>query len=148
MLRLPEAIEVAVSDTTGEALANILVELDLRWHGNYYFGTHMGLTAADGIARATSGAIEHSFRENQIVFPMDYKVPLDECDDTVGIGVLGSTEFISASSKAEGSRLVTAQAKVNWARAANADVLSRRIDVPVPVTQRVLRVALQLERAP
>jgi hypothetical protein len=148
MLQLPEAMEVAVSDTTGEALANILVNLDLRWHGNYYFGTHVGLTAADGIARATASAIAHSFRESQIAFPMDYKVPLAECDDTVGIGVLDSTEFISASREAASSGLVTAQAKGDWARAANADVLSRRIDVPVPVTQRVLRVALQLERSP
>jgi len=147
MLELPESIEVLVTDTVGRPLVGILVELDFRWHGNYYFGTHAGLSDSDGLARVPAAQIALASREDQSLFPMDYKVPLDQCDDTIAIGFLGANDFMSARADAIASGLVTARAKTAWARAANSNVLSRRIDIPVSAGQPTLRVPLQLEQA-
>jgi len=93
---LPAAIEVKVLTDDGSDIdgQEILVHLDLLWHGEYYCGVHMGLTDQAGTARISAGEIERQFDENRRLFPMDFKVPLDECDEVARIGIMGSRAFL------------------------------------------------------
>ena len=46
-LTLPSAIRVQVqasASETGAGLRDLLVTLNIAWHGQYYFGTLLGLT--------------------------------------------------------------------------------------------------------
>lgn len=52
-------------------MCGVLVAIDFGVDGRYYYGTLVGLTDVNGVARATREEIERDFSENQRFFLMD-----------------------------------------------------------------------------
>jgi hypothetical protein len=133
--RLPSEIVVVlkVERDCSFPLSDILVSLNLYCHGRYYYGDLIGLTDDSGTVRITRDRIQLDFDADERLFPMDYKVPLGETDPIVGIVVQGHSDFLSARSAVEESRMVRPDARAAYARARNADVQTSRTQVKLPV---------------
>src|SRR5262245_23731470 len=114
MLQLPPLIEVEVRGPNQEPLRDILVTVHISCEGRYYFGTQVGLTDRNGVARTTADRIKAEFELNRRTFLMDYKVSLDACDSVVTIGVPGGDEFSERRQTALTSSLIAPSAKQNW----------------------------------
>jgi len=93
MLVLPSELSVTFLDTTGNAVPGVLASLYLYWHGLDYYPFPFGLSDAAGLVRASAPEVERHFHEQQQLFPMDLKVPLEECDEEAGISIIGGAEF-------------------------------------------------------
>jgi hypothetical protein len=98
---------------------DLLVTLDLQVQGNYYHGTLVGLTDAHGVARLTRSELEAQFAQDRRTFPMDYRVPLSDCDSTVIVKLRGGQEFETQRQAAMGNPLVLPEATAQWDRARN-----------------------------
>ncbi len=134
--RLPSEIVVHLKAESGRSLPlhDILVSVNLYWHGRYYYGDLIGLTDDSGTVRITRDRIERDFDGSQYLFPMDLKVSLDETDPVIGIVVQGHLAFLAATKAVGENRMVTPEARAAYARARNADVLTARTQVKLPVT--------------
>jgi hypothetical protein len=145
---LPNEIVVHLKSTgNGSApLEELLVSLELYWRGLYYFGDLVGLTDDSGVVRITRDRILEDFALNQDLFPMDYKVPLDETDPVVGIIVRGGSEFLTLKTAVDTNPLVTPDARSAYARARNASVRTTRTQIDLLNAPRdLLPVELTLE---
>ncbi|HWZ59309.1 MAG TPA: hypothetical protein VNW46_10055 [Gemmatimonadaceae bacterium] len=122
MLSLPAviAVQLTLPNAAGISLHDILVAFDFQWHGHYYYGAWVGLTDASGMAQTTRESVGQAFAENRALFPMDYKVPLEECDSRVRVLVTGNQDYVDRRRMAESSRLVTREALGVYTRARNA----------------------------
>ena len=140
-MRLPSSIEVTVR-CDERRVPNILVWVSFRRGGHDYFRTHIGLTSTTGIASATGAEIEDSYRENQRLFPMDFKVPLAGCDNEMVVGIEGAQEFRARQSGALSSDLTSESAKQRWRAAENHLVDSATSTVVAPGNGSALRVTI------
>lgn len=148
MLRFPDRLLVRVTaGSSGRPVADVAVHLDVRWHGRYYFGHLLGLTDERGQVEERRPALDAIFRQAQRDFPMDYKVPLADCDAVVGVGVRGGTEFETARQAAAGSSLVLPECRAIWARARNAEVATTTREVDLGASPPDL-VVVTLDVAP
>jgi hypothetical protein len=150
VLVLPRAIVVQVV-AEGEATpGDLLVGLSLRYQGRDYFNTLVGLTGTDGAAELLGATLLADFRDSQRLFPMDYRVPLAECDPTAGIAVLGGDAFLRQRAAGQGIGYIPPAVHAQWARARNATVASTRIDLALdqPDAAGVVRGVLTVTPAP
>lgn len=126
---------------------NILVTVQLLWRGRPYFGDVVGLSDSSGTAGVTSEKIERDFKKNTELFPMDYKVPLDQCDVAVELSVVGGGEF-NTRLRSISSGLVDPDIRNMYKRAKNSDVESARKTVDLRgLTSDEVVVDLPLSRA-
>jgi hypothetical protein len=134
MSRLPNEIIVHVRTLSngGSPLADLLVSLQLYWHGSYYYGDLIGLTDEFGNARITRDRILRDFDEDQRLFPMDYKVPIDQIDPVAGILVRGHSDFVAARSALEANPLVASDVRAAYMRARNEAVRTGGVQVNLP----------------
>ena len=93
MLILPSELSVTFLDARGNAVPGVLASLYLYWHGQYYYPFPFGLSDTAGSVRADGAEVHRHFRDQQQLYPMDLKVPLEECDEEAGIKVYGGAEF-------------------------------------------------------
>jgi len=133
-LVLPSAIEAEVHWDDGSAVPDALVALHLRMHDRYYYGTLLGLTAGDGSVRLTRDALEQDFGEDRRLFPMDYRVPLAECDPVAEVRVDGGAEFARRRAAIDNTTLISPAAAALWRAALNERlqpaVAEIRLDAP------------------
>lgn len=135
-MKLPHAIEVNVSLAEGEPGVDLLVALDIHHAGRYYFGTLLGLTDRAGGVRADQATVVESFTENQRLFPMDYRVPLSDCDALAVLRIEGGKEFTERQASAVDSLFVTPATKALWRTAKNAGIQSSEIPLRLDETDR------------
>jgi hypothetical protein len=148
-LDLPSAVEVTLSPDDGATVTGVLVALDLKYAGRYYYGTHLGLSDRSGRVRLERAALERDFAEDQHLFPMDYRVSLAECDAEALVRVEGGEQFAARRTADIGSPLVSPEAAARWREARNEEVqptaASAWLDRPDP--DGVVRVRVALRRA-
>jgi hypothetical protein len=101
---------------------SLLIGLVLRHHSRDYYATLLGLTDDQGNLRVARNALEDQFREDQRLFPMDYKVMLDECDAVAIVGLAGGRDFAGRRANALKSPFLTPSARSWWATAQNEGV--------------------------
>jgi hypothetical protein len=144
---LPAAIEVKVlaADEGAIDAPDILVRLDLLWYGHYYYGVHLGLTDRTGMARISARDIEKQFAENRRLFPMDYKVPLDECDEAARISIVGSKSFLKHRAEPF-PEWVTAAVAEEWTRARNGAYRPAQQPIAL-VDTRPIQTTIAIKRA-
>ena len=102
----------------------MLVWLNFLALGSDYYRTHIGLTDADGIARVSGEQLRLQFEEDRSLFLMDYRLPLEDCDDEIVLGIEGGAAFAEHRKAALAFSLVSAAAKRNWAAATNQTLSS------------------------
>lgn len=95
MLRLPRTITVQLTNTSGRPLKerNLLVAINLLSAGRYYYGNLVGLTDEDGRTTTSGAILERAFYRDRATYPMDYKLELLECDDTIELVLLSEKEI-------------------------------------------------------
>lgn len=140
-MNFPANLRVVVQDR-GKALPNVLVWINTRVWGQDYYRGLVGLTDASGTALLTRDELLAQFREDRALFPMDYKYPIEDCDDEIVVGIEGGVAFVEHKEVALTSGLVTARAKERWSRAANAQLESVMTIVRIPSRTSELRVVL------
>jgi hypothetical protein len=148
-LVLPPELGVCL-ESPGEPdvrLNGLLVALDLLVGGQYYYGTHVGLTDDEGRASLTAEELQLNFQEDQRQFPMDYKVPLSECDAMVRVRVEGGASFSSRQAAAL-SPLTAPAARQRWAKARNAEFRSTSTTITLASSQSPVELRLAIERLP
>ena len=69
----PNTLRVQVRDDA-QALPNMLVWVNTRVWGQDYYRGHVGITNTSGVAVLTREDLVQQFREDQKLFPMDYKI--------------------------------------------------------------------------
>jgi hypothetical protein len=108
----------------------------------------MGLSDAAGKAQITREKLEADFLENQQLFPMDYREPLDQCDPVIEIRVRGGDEFVAAKENLDANSMVEAHVREAYARAANQRVESFRTTVSLlDTTNEQLSIDVHLNPA-
>jgi hypothetical protein len=128
MLILPDRLTVTLVPSSPELdVAGLLLALDIRVQGRYYWGSLLGLSDAAGLAEITGDALARQFTQDRTLFPMDYKVPLDRCDAEVRIRLEGGVAFTRAREQAVNAALVSAIAREAWKGARNAAVAPAEI---------------------
>jgi hypothetical protein len=128
MLKLPHAIVVQVEGSRAP-ISKLLIAVHFLHRAEYYFGGVVGLTDANGEVVFLREAIEQAFAANQRLFPMDYRIPLVDCDSMVRVVILGGEEFLAAQKTALASPLTAATAKDLWREADNSPIRSLRESV-------------------
>jgi len=125
-VKLPDAVNVQLQATSGSVLdlANILVAFDLHHQGRYYYGGLVGLTDPSGATSLTGSNIEQAFAADCRAFPMDYKVPLSDCDPLLVIRIEGGSEFLAARRAGIVRDVVPESVMVMWDAARNASFRS------------------------
>jgi hypothetical protein len=119
MLRLPAIVEAKVLTSDGRPVEDLLVSVATLWKGNNYYGSVMGLTDHLGEVRLTRDQFLRDFEEDRRTFPIDFKLPLDECDPALEIIVRGGAEFRELKASIETSTLVDPDVPPLYARARN-----------------------------
>lgn len=131
MTIFPEVLEATVLNDKGQGLADILVSVGTFWSGHYYYGRVMGLTDRHGIVSLTRHQLEHGFQQAQASFPMDLKVPLEQCDPAIEISLRGGAEFRDARRGVMTNGLAGSDVKRIYDRARNEQfrTTARRVDL-------------------
>ena len=150
-LALPDILRVRVTCPTDPAvpLDRLLIFLDCHIAERYYFGCLVGLTDAEGRAQITSAGVYEHFTLDQRMFPMDYRVPLEDCDSSIRVHLVGGTDF-KAQRAQLGSGPVTPEAVGLWLRARN-DIFSSAtagVDLALGNPAEVLLITTPLAESP
>lgn len=144
-MKPPETLEVELqSAKDGRALGGLLVWLNTLALGQDYFRSHVGITDAAGIARLTSREFLRQFAEDQHLFPMDYKWPIEDCDDHIVVGIEGGKVFRGHRDAALAGGLTSEAAKRLWSIARNTEVGSAQARVELSTDGRPLHILLQV----
>jgi hypothetical protein len=144
---LSRPLRVTLSTTPGSVPHNLLVGVDIRLNGKYYYGTILPLTDQDGSTSLIPERLRADFRHSQELFPMDYKVSLDSCDDTIGFVILGGAEFVKERDTSVGNGLVDPDAQDSWAKAANEFVVTKRVDVSLGTVAEAVSISIDVRKA-
>jgi hypothetical protein len=149
MLTLPKSIAVQLVDGAGVRLEepDVMVHIHIFVAGQYYFGSILGLTDERGLASIRSAELEEHFEEDRQLFPMDYKVPLRECDSAIEIIVRGAKEAAMLRDANGASPFMSSNSKELLERARNREFLSTslHVDVKTRIGDRMI-VALPASR--
>ena len=146
-MRLPSEFEVAVATPARVPIEHALVWLNTRVLGQDYFRPFLGLTDVQGVVRVTENDLTRKFVYNRDFYPMDFKVPLEECDDEVVVGIEGGTAFEEHRQAALAASWVTPEAKAMWRRAGNASLQSVSQLVRLPSSGERVTVRLEADSA-
>ena len=120
-MHLPDEVAVRVKRATHPdvRLDSLLIGLVLRHHNRDYYATLLGLTNGQGILRVTGGLLEEQYNEDQRLFPMDYKLRLDECNAVAIVSLAGGRDFSERRANALKSPVLAPSARAWWAEAQN-----------------------------
>jgi hypothetical protein len=110
----------------------ILVSLQFYYRGQAYYATILGLTDAHGTAERTFEALERDFRYDQKLFPMDFRVPLGDCDRHIEVQVEGDGDFVKRLNSVASNPFVTPDVRGLYENAQNEQVKSTRKSVDLP----------------
>lgn len=123
-LPVPERVTVQLVDQHNHPLCepDILIALNTFIAGRYYYGSILGLTDAVGRATTTGGALLNLFHQDQGLFPMDYRVPLEECDPVIELVILCPEEVDQSRVAVRESYWVSPAVRDAYERARNARV--------------------------
>ena len=144
---LPNRIEVQLVAPLGASAHDLLVALDLRYDGRYYFGTLVGLTDSAGYVCISREEIERAFKEDQRLFPMYYRVPLSECDAEAIVRVEGGREFMRRRTELD-YPFISAETRAVWQRARNERIGSTSANVTFPsISDAACQVQLSVVNA-
>ena len=145
MLRLPMKVGAQLQDVDGHRMgaADVLIAINFLVNGRYYYGNLIGLTDQTGAVQLARDELDLRFAADRALFPMDYKVDLDDCDPIVEICLLSEGEIEAAKTAVQDSEFVTPEIRASYDSAKNAcfrPVLTRVwADLPA---QRGLHVLL------
>ena len=129
---VPSEIRVTVLDRAGQPIPAVLVWLNTRALGGDYWRTLLGLTDHHGTVCLSGDQLRRHFREEQAFSLMDLRVPLEECDEEVTLGVEGGAVFRDHREIALTADWVAPWAKQYWSEARNETLTSATLLVPVP----------------
>jgi len=148
-LTLPVALNVQVHfiGEPNAPAAGVLVALDVFHQGRSYYATHVGVTDARGGVSRTGSELASDFREDQRLFPMDLRVPLERCDPVLRIRLDGGPEFEARRTAAMASGLVTPSAKARWQAARNLAIRPATVSVPLDTDGSSVNVQVEVERS-
>jgi hypothetical protein len=148
-LKLPQHFRVRAffKDELSPAPA-ILVGLDFLVDGQYYFGTLIGLTDADGITSTSAHEVQATFLEEQRAFPMDYRLSLHDCDPAVRIVIEGGPAFTRRRADALASPVITRRFRGFWEQAHNAQIEPVSVLVPLEGPAGLVSVPITVALAP
>jgi hypothetical protein len=148
MLVLPSVTTVTLVSARDASLSleRILVDLEFSWRGGYYFAASM-LTDKTGRARLEDSEIRRKLSRNQELFPMDYRVDLEDCDSIVEIVVQGGIDFVSARAAALPSTFLLPEVRERWATARNEEVVTARLKADFSVRVESLEFAFAIDKA-
>jgi hypothetical protein len=143
MLNLPAAFAIELKGEPTD-IDRILVAGELFHTGRYYFGGILALTDAAGHVTFSRDSIVGAFEENQRLFPMDFRVPIEECDSTVWFVLPGKDEFAVARRNALVSSMASTATKEMWRSAGNERIKPVRMPVTLsnPKANEVINLTL------
>ena len=123
-MRLPGEFVVRVRPGTRPdiRLDSLLVGLVLRHNHRDYYATLLGLTDRQGILRVSGSEIEQQYHQDQHLFPMDYKLTLEQCDPVATVGLAGGREFEERRANALRSALLATECRSWWEEARNEEL--------------------------
>jgi hypothetical protein len=147
MLNLPAAFAIELKGDPLD-IGRILVAGELFHNGSYYFGGILALTDAAGHVTFSRDSIVGSFESNRSLFPMDFRVPIEECDSTVWFSLRGKEEFAVARRNALAASMTSTAAKEMWSSAGNERIRSVRMPVALsnPKANEVVNLTLPASR--
>jgi hypothetical protein len=98
MLRLPNRIDIQLAEANGKPVrrSDVLIAIDFLVDGRYYARELAGLTGENGSLSVSSADLERRFRAKRLESPMDLKLDLEECDQTIEIRALSATDVANA----------------------------------------------------
>lgn len=99
--------------------SGVLVALNTLVDGRYYYGNLVGLTDMGGSASIERHELDLRFAADQGMFPMDYKVPLDECDPFIEVSLMSRSELAEARAAVASSSFVSEDIRNAYAAARN-----------------------------
>ena len=127
-------------------MEGILIGLDTHIEGRYYWGTILGLTDASGSVSVTGAKLLADFQNDQVLFPMDYKVHLKDCDPQVTVRISGGKAFTSFQATIRHQPLVEKWAQDMWLSARNADLSPSASTASCAAPSRLLKIDLDVGR--
>lgn len=144
MATFPHRVVLRLMPSQGLSSAeDILVALQFFSGGRPYYGTLMGLTDAQGRVERSFQEIESDFLYDQKLFPMDFRVPLAQCDPRIDLQIQGGREFLDHQDSIAVNPLVTPEAHAQYTKARNQHVMSTQIAIALPpIPQDVLAIEL------
>jgi hypothetical protein len=129
-------VQLTSVDPVASNIADILVAIDIRVGGQYYYGTVVGLSDALGRVEITRRQLDDQFTNDQRLFPMDYKIALAHCDDVIGVRILGGAEFRDAQRAARLNAHMDPDIRLLWNRAQNRGLRTVTIDLELGTATR------------
>ena len=146
MLHLPRTVEARLVPQSARLFVDdLLVSVHLFHGGRYYYGDTAGLTDRSGVARLARDQLLAHFNKDRSLFPMDYRVALEECDPEVAVVVRGGLDFAQLRESALSNPLTDPEVRRQYETARNATVHSTEQRVPVgPGPKDTLVVQLPL----
>jgi hypothetical protein len=150
LIDLPNRITVELTAPSPDVdLEGILVFVGFRVRGDYYFGSLLGLTDKRGCVTRGRAEIAEDFALEQREFPMDYKVPLTECDPELEVEVLGGHRFATQREQGRDLDFIPAATHELWNRARNVQFRTVRHAIQLNgTTPRDLRISVRVEPLP
>jgi len=132
---------------TNVPIDRLLVGLDFRYRGRTYYSTLLGLTNSAGEVKVDGQQLARDFHAAQHQFPMDYRLSLEECDDTAIVGVGGGLGFEKSRATALSSALVREPYRTWWQEAQDQTIAENRAAItldgsPVEVTLKARKIGL------
>jgi hypothetical protein len=121
LMLLPDDFVVRVKRGTHPdvRLDSLLIGLVLRHNHRDYYATLLGLTDDQGMLRVAGALVEQQYKEDQGLFPMDYKLKLAQCDPAAIVSLAGGRDFEERRANALRSPLLAPTARSWWADAQN-----------------------------
>ncbi len=123
---MPPSLEIRIVDQNGAPVAGALVSVRTFYEAQYYYGNLLGLTDEQGVVCLTRKQLHQDFERDQLMFPMDYKVGLDECDPEIEVLIRGGAEFRQAKHTLASNSLVSEDVRLLYDRAVNEGLGSAR----------------------
>ena len=152
VLALPRTIVISLvrPDRLSVPVVDMLVGLRTFVSGEYYYGTILGLTDQTGKLIATGDKIRSGFLLDRQLFPMDYRIDLNDCDPTIEVFVRGGEEFIEAKKALHNSPMITTSVREGYGRARNAQIGSSSVTLDLAQDRfvDVVEIDIRLPEAP
>lgn len=99
--------------------SGILLALNTLVDGRYYYGNLVGLTDEHGSASVERHELDLRFAADQGMFPMDYKLALDECDPFIEVSLMSQNELADARAAVASSSFISDDIRNAYAAARN-----------------------------
>jgi len=150
MLHLPDRMEIQLTDVSGQPLgiANVLLAIRFFFADRYYYGDLLPLTDNNGVTVADREGVRARFEDNRRLFPMDYSVQLESCDQAIRLAVLDTRTIQDRLKTAPENAMISADAHALYAQAQNQRVLATEAHIELPSTySRVMTVPLAVRVA-